>query len=508
MNSTVISAIVCGIDAKLIEIQADISDGLPVFEMVGLLSSEVREAKERVRTALKNSDYKLPARHITVNMSPANIKKSGSGFDLPVAIAILIAQELLPGEYFDKAIIIGEISLNGTVVATDGILPVALKAVEDGYKRLIVPSANVLEASMAGDIDIIGVESIEDIVALAKGERAYIRPEKNQEASSSMEVDFSEVNGQKVLRRACEIAVSGMHNFLMIGPPGAGKSMIAKRLPTILPPLTHEERVELSKIYSVCGYFTEVSNGHLIDRRPFRSPHHTISPVGLSGGGPLAKPGEVSMAHRGVLFLDELPEFSKTALEILRQPMEDARISICRANGAYTYPADFLLAAAMNPCKCGYYPDRNRCRCSPVAISNYHSRISQPLLDRIDITVQATTITYDELTASGCNESSSDIRERVIRAQQIQRERYAGESFFFNSAIPVGKIEKYCQLDDRCREYIEKKYNKLELTARTYHKIIKVARTIADLDGSSDIKFKHLVEAVSYRGPSRSYWEG
>lgn len=508
MNSTVVSAICFGIDAKLIEIQADISDGLPVFEMVGLLSSEVKEAKERVRTALKNSDFKLPARHITVNMSPANIKKSGSGFDLPVAIAVLIAQEILPEDFFKNSIIIGEISLNGTVIATDGILPVALKAVEDGYRRLIVPIDNVMEASMAGDIEIIGVQSIEDIVAIAKGEHVYIMPEKKCETVSELEVDFSEVNGQKALKRACEIAVSGMHNFLMIGPPGAGKSMIAKRLPTILPPLSHEEKIELSKIYSVCGYFTDERNGQLIDKRPFRSPHHTISPVGLSGGGPSVKPGEVSMAHRGVLFLDELPEFSKTALEILRQPMEDSKISICRANGAYTFPADFLLAAAMNPCKCGYYPDRTKCRCSPASISNYHSRISQPLLDRIDITVEAMTISYNELTTNTFNESSADIRERVMRAQKIQKDRYAGENFLFNSAIPVGKIEKYCKLDNKCREYIEKKYDKLELTARTYHKIIKVARTIADLDGAENIRFKHLVEAVSYRGPSRSYWEG
>lgn len=508
MNSSVSTAILCGIDARLIEIQADLAEGLPGFDMVGLLSSEVRESKERVRTALKNSGFRLPAKHITVNMSPSNIKKTGSGFDLPVALAILIADGVVDGSFFESSIILGELSLNGNVIPTEGILPVALKAIELGFKRIIVPANNVREALLAGDIEVLGVESVLDCVMLAKGAKKYVSPTWTGSDSHQEIVDFSDVNGQWALKRACEVAVSGMHNILMIGPPGAGKSMVASRIPTILPPLSREESVELSKIYSVCGYFNEKGDESLITTRPFRAPHHTISAVGMAGGGSNPKPGEVSMAHRGVLFLDELPEFSKSTIEILRQPMEDSKICISRQQGSVTFPADFLLVAAMNPCKCGYYPDRSKCRCSPGLISAYHSRISQPIIDRIDICATANTITYNELTNNAKNESSASIRERVVRAKEIQKERFKGEKFYFNSAIPVGKLDKYCYLDNICKSYLERKYEKLELTARTYHKIIKVARTIADLAMSEQIKVEHLREAVSYRGPSRSFWEG
>ncbi len=507
MYSIVNTATIFGIDSKIVSVEADISEGMPIFEMVGYLSSEVKEAKERVRAALKNEGYALPIKRITVNLSPASIRKTGAGFDLPIAIAILSAIGIIDSEKLNNVCLLGEIALDGKIQPINGVLSMVMEAKKKGLELVIVPIDNLAEARLVTGIKTIGAARLGEVIDIFNADSIEMEelPDIEHEPSLEVEYDFSMINGQKALRRACEIAISGMHNLLMVGPPGAGKSMIAKCIPSILPTMDMDEQMELSKIYSVSGMFDERKG--LIKNRPFRSPHHTISSQGLVGGGNIPKPGEISLAHKGVLFLDELTEFNKSTLEILRQPLEDKHVNIARVNGSFTFPADFVLVAAMNPCSCGYYPDLNRCHCTRLSIQRYLSKISQPLLDRIDICVEAPTLQFDQITKKQQNENSATIRNRVIKAHDLQENRYRDFGFRFNSQIPSNLIDKFCHMDEESERYMEIMYNKYNLTARTYHKVLRVARTIADMDGKEHIQLIHLQEAVTYRGLDKKYWE-
>ena len=528
MYSIVTTAIVQGIKSVPVSVEADVSDGMPVFEMVGFLASEVKESKERVRTALRNCGYVLPAKRITINFTPANIRKTGSGFDLPIALSILCAMGVISEEALKNVFAIGEICLNGEVRPVNGILPMISEMKEIGIKQCIVPWENVREAELVKQIKICPVRNLKEAIGILNeaecpdrkvvvqkecddGRVVYEKENESltdngiKSAREENRLDFSEINGQRVLKRACETAVSGMHNLLMIGPPGAGKTMTAMRIPTILPVLDEGEQMELSKIYSVCGLFKQ--RNALMDKRPFRSPHHTITPQGLAGGGAIPKPGEISLAHKGVLFLDELPEFKKETIETLRQPMEERVARLVRLNGTYEYPADFMLVAAMNPCKCGYYPDMQKCRCSSASIERYVNRISQPLLDRIDICVAAMQIPFEELTGVYKEETSEEIRERVTETQERMKCRYRNEDFKFNSQIPAGKISFYCKLKETQERYMEEVYKELNLTARSFHKILKVARTLADMEQAEEIGDRHLKEAICYRSIDKKIWK-
>lgn len=507
MYSTVRTSMLEGIHAVPVRVEVNISPGLPGFEMVGFLSPEVREAKERVRTALHNCGIALPPKRITSNLSPANIRKSGTGFDLAIAVALLAAMELIDAGRTADMLFVGELNLKGELLPVSGILPIVADGCLGGIKRFAVPGQNVREARLVQDAQVYGFDSLNGLLAfLRTGEYRERLPLEKEEPKRQQGVDFAEVSGQGFLRRAAEVAAGGMHNLLMVGPPGAGKTMISERIATILPPLSGEERMELSRIYSVCGMLD--SRTGLAGERPFRNPHHTISAVGLAGGGAALMPGEISLAHHGVLFLDELAEFDKPTLELLRQPLEEHEIRICRASGSVTYPANFLLLAAMNPCGCGYYPDMQKCRCSPSMLRRYMGRVSQPLIDRMDLCVEAPPVSYEELTSHGGGECSADIRKRVQACHAIQRKRYAGLGFSHNSQIPAGLLTRFCELGGKERQYMERMYERMGLTARTYHKLLRVARTAADCEGSERIGLKHLKEAVCYRSIDNRFWGG
>lgn len=510
MFSKVHSIGILGVEGYPVVVEADVSEGLPGFTMVGYLSGAVREAQDRVRTAFKNSGFRLPARKITINLSPADLRKEGTGFDLPIAVAVLAATGLVDQSVLDTSVLAGELGLDGRIKPVSGTLSIAAAAANAGMKRCFLPIPNVREGQIIENIDIIGVENIKELAAVLNApDRLAPAPRRKDSCLSereSYDVDFSEVNGQFLLKRATEIAVAGMHNILYIGPAGTGKTMVARRIPTIMPSLSHEENIEISKIYSICGLLHQEQP--LLSRRPFRSPHHTISPQALTGGGRLPKPGEISLASRGVLFLDELPEFQKNSIEVLRQPLEERKITISRLHGACEFPADFMLAAAMNPCKCGYYPDRSRCTCTEPQIQRYLSKISKPLLDRIDICAEAVPMKYEELKDKGEGESSRTIRERVETARIIQRQRFKDSGIYFNSAMKGAQIRVFCSLGQKEQIFLKRIFEHMELSARGYGKILKVARTIADLAGSGEIRKEHLAEAAGLRGLEEKYWGG
>lgn len=508
MYSTTITAMLNGIHTIPITVEVDISNGMPVFDLVGFLSSEVKEAKERVKTALSNSGILLPAKRITLNLSPANIRKSGTGFDLPIAVALLIAMGLVNEVLCKKLLFVGELGLNGRILPIHGILPIVSDAKERGIECIVVPIDNEMEANLVSGVTIYSFESLQELILFLNGQK-YKKKEKVMTPAEKIiepTVDFEEIYGQSYLKRACEIAASGMHNLLLVGPPGAGKTMLSERMATILPPLTQKEQLELSKIYSVCGLL--VQKNELVQSRPFRHPHHTITVAGLTGGGSIPKPGEISLAHAGVLFLDELTEFQKQTLEILRQPLEDKEVRIVRANASVSYPANFLLLAAMNPCNCGYYPNMQKCRCSATNLKRYLDKISQPLLDRMDLCVQAPMVTYEELTEKKKGESSETIRRRVSACQEIQKERYKEESFTHNSQIPASKLNEYCYLGEKEEAYMKEIFQKQNLTARTYHKILRVSRTLADMKEQKRITLTELNEAICYRALDKQFWGG
>lgn len=507
--STVLSAAVSGLKVEFVNVEADVSSGLPVFHMVGYLSSEVKEAQDRVRTAIRNSGLEFPARRIVVNLSPASLRKKGALYDLPIAIAILQALgQISPGRT-EPLLIIGELGLDGKVRKVPGVLPIVLEARKQGIRVCMVPRENASEGALAEGMTVLGVESLSEACAYWNGEKEWrgeTCPEAKREEKEDLYhgMDYSDVCGQKAVKRAVETAVAGGHNLLLIGPPGSGKTMTAKRIPTIFPPMTPEESMEITKIYSILGMVDP--ENPLVRQRPFRSVHHTATKAALVGGGAAPAPGEISLAHEGVLFLDELPEFKKNVLEVLRQPLEEHQIRLSRSQGTYQFPADFMLVGAMNPCPCGCYPDLNRCTCTPGEIQHYLGKLSQPFLDRMDICVEAPKVEYESLKHRGKEETSAAIRKRVCRAREIQSQRYRGTGIRTNAALDAKGVERYCMLGTQEEKLMRHAFAKLGLTARTYHKILKVARTIADLEGSGCIRTEHLQEAIGYRSLDKKYW--
>lgn len=504
LNSTAL----LGIDGYIVDVEIDISSGLPAFDIVGLPDTAVKESKERIRAAIKNTGLVMPSKRITVNLAPADIKKEGAHFDLPIAAGILMASEQLSLSAEDTAFL-GELSLNGDLRRINGVLPMAISAYQRGIKRMFLPYENAREAAAIEGLEVFGLKNLTELVLHLTGQKPLKPHTLDVNGLNNIDdgavLDFKDVKGQAFVKRALEIAAAGGHNLLMIGPPGSGKTMIAQRIPSILPDMSFAEALEVTKIHSIAGLVSD--KRPIISNRPFRHPHHTISSVGLSGGGSNPKPGEISLSHNGVLFLDELPEFRRDALEAMRQPLEDGEVTITRAGGTVTYPCSVMLVASMNPCPCGYYGDSGReCTCSQSQIMKYMSKISGPLLDRIDLHIEVPAVKYDELESKEQGESSAEIKARVNVARRIQLERYRARGVYSNSQLTPELMQKHCSLDSDANELLKTAYESLGLSARAHNRILKVARTIADLAGEENIKLEHVAEAIQYRALDKKFF--